>query len=68
MENEMNTYLNENIQEGANETTINTVREIQFNEPFEDPEENLGRLEEYFEFLRKKLKAEYDERKTREME
>lgn len=52
MERNLTTVLFENFYEGNNETQItNRVFGTQTQDKFEDPGENLGRLEDYFKFL-----------------
>jgi hypothetical protein len=59
------TDLVENVQVGNNATQItNAVTETQTKVFFEDPRENLGRLEDYFEFLKSKTYTESDENTT----
>lgn len=60
------TDLNEYVQEGYNNETqiMHAVRETKANVPFEDPEENLGRLQDYFEFLKSKIISESDYNET----
>jgi hypothetical protein len=50
---------------GDNVTQItNAVTESQTKDLFEDPGENLGRLKDYFEFLKSKTWVETDENAT----
>ncbi len=58
--------LNEKSQEGDNAETniIHTVIEIETKNLFEDPEENLGRLEDYLEFIKSKIGCENDKYET----
>ncbi len=46
-------FLNENLQ-----NAVETQFKTQIKEPFEDPEENFGRLKEYFKFLHSPNEAE----------
>jgi len=67
MQDYLATDLNEYVQEGYNNETqiMHTVRETKTNDPFEDPEENLGRLQDYFEFLKKiTFESDYNETYT----
>jgi len=66
MQDYLATYLNEYFQEGYNNETqfMHTISETQSNDPFEDPGENLGRLQDYFEFLKSKIISESDYSET----
>jgi hypothetical protein len=65
MEAYLATDLVENVQVGDNATQItNAVTESQTKDLFEDPGENLGRLKDYFEFLKSKTWVETDENAT----
>ena len=54
MQQDFATELNGNVQEEYNDETqvIHTVTETQNEDPFEDPGENLGRLQDYLEFIK----------------
>ena len=56
MQQDFATELNGNVQEEYNDETqvIHTVTETQNEDPFEDPGENLGRLQDYLEFIKSK--------------
>ena len=65
MEAYLTTDLVENVQVVDNATQItNAVTQTQNKDLFEDPGENLGRLEDYFEFLKSKTWAESDQNTT----
>ena len=59
MERNLTTVLFENFYEGNNETQItNRVFGTQTKDQFEDPGENLGRLEDLFKFFSSKKSDE----------
>ncbi len=63
METNLTTALFENFYGANNETQItNRVIETQTHDPFEDPGENLGRLDDYFKFLKSIIEDESDEK------
>lgn len=62
MDTNLTTILLENFHDENNENNetrvTNRVIGIQSQDPFEDPGENLGRLDDYFEFLNSKKSDE----------
>ena len=66
MQQDFATELNGNVQEEYNDETqvIHTVTETQNEDPFEDPGENLGRLQDYLEFIKSKIISETDYNET----
>ena len=59
MDTNLTKILLENFHDENNETRVtNRVIGIQSQDPFEDPGENLGRLDDYFEFLNSKKSDE----------
>ena len=62
METNITTNLFENVNEGDNGTKItNRVIKTQAQDPFQDPGENLGRFEDFFEFVKSNRWAKSDE-------
>ena len=66
MQQDFATELNGNMLEEYNDETqvIHTVTETQNEDPFEDPGENLGRLQDYLEFIKSKIISETDYNET----
>ena len=66
MQQDFATELNGNMLEEYNDETqvIHTVTETQNEDPFEDPGENLGRLQDYLEFIKSKIISESDYNET----
>jgi hypothetical protein len=66
MQQDFATELNGNVQEEYNDETqvIHTVTETQNEDPFEDPGENLGRLQVYLDFIKFKIISESDYNET----
>ena len=66
MQQDFATELNGNMLEEYNDETqvIHTITETQNEDPFEDPGENLGRLQDYLEFIKSKIISETDYNET----
>lgn len=61
MENNLDTFLNKNLQKAVNDNQFINLVETQIKEPFENSENILQRMKLYFEFLDSEIVAENNE-------